>query len=345
MVGKEQIAIDRKITLDELNSFIKHENNSRVLKRLYFVKFRYLGDSVEEATNKVGVTKKTGYYWQEDWNQGGYSALIPEFGGGRKSKLTDKQKNELRTLLEAKDYWTTREVLKLIKEKYNVDYSLKQIGVILHSFNMYYSKPYTLDFRRPENAEEILKKLSEAIPEDIGPDEQYIIGFLDESSPQTKANTQRLWSFKRPFMIKNTDYIKANAFAFYSINGKNLIDFKDCSKAECVCEFLGRIVEQNKNKQIILILDNSKAHHAKKTIERARKLGIILVFLPTYSPDLNPVEFIWKTIKREVSAKFVESKDHLRNIIKDEFMKVENSLSFAKGWIEKFHPLIKSVIY
>jgi len=57
---------------------------------------------------------------------------------------------------------------------------------------MYYSKPYTLNYRRPENAENILKKLIEAIPEYIGPDDQYIIGFLDESSPQTKANTQRL---------------------------------------------------------------------------------------------------------------------------------------------------------
>ena len=67
MVGKEQIPIDRKVTLDEINSLIKHENNSRVLKRIYFVKFRCLGDSVEEAATKVGVTKKTGYYWQEDW--------------------------------------------------------------------------------------------------------------------------------------------------------------------------------------------------------------------------------------------------------------------------------------
>ena len=91
MVGKEQIAIDQKVTLDEVNSLIKHENNSRVLKRLYFIKFRYLGDSVEEAAIKVGVTKKTGYYWQDYWNKGGYAALIPQFGGGRKSKLTDEQ--------------------------------------------------------------------------------------------------------------------------------------------------------------------------------------------------------------------------------------------------------------
>ena len=62
MAGEEQIPIDRKVTLDEINVLIKHENNSRVLKRPDFVKFRCLGDSVEEAANKVGVTKKTGYY-------------------------------------------------------------------------------------------------------------------------------------------------------------------------------------------------------------------------------------------------------------------------------------------
>ena len=58
MVGKEHIPIDRNITLDEINVLIRHENNSRGLKRLYFVKFRFLGDSVEEAATKVGVTKK-----------------------------------------------------------------------------------------------------------------------------------------------------------------------------------------------------------------------------------------------------------------------------------------------
>ena len=100
MARKEQIPIDRKVTLDEINSLIKHENNSRVLNRLNFVKFRRLGDSVEEASTKVRVTKKTGYYWQEDWNKGGYTALMPNFGGGRKSKLTDEQIKKLRILLE-----------------------------------------------------------------------------------------------------------------------------------------------------------------------------------------------------------------------------------------------------
>jgi putative transposase len=116
MVGKEQIVIDQKVTLDELNSLITHEKSSRVLKRLYFVKFRYLGDSVEEAATKLGVTKKTGYYWQEDWDKGGIAALMPQFCGGRKSKLSEEQMIELKNLLIKKDYWTTREVLAWIRQ-------------------------------------------------------------------------------------------------------------------------------------------------------------------------------------------------------------------------------------
>jgi transposase len=145
-------------------------------------------------------------------------------------------------------------------------------------------------------------------------------------------------------MIKNTDYIKANTFAFYSINGSNVIDFMESSKAENVCEFLVKIVEQNSGKRIILVLDNSRSYHADKTVKKARELKITHVFLPPHSPDLNPVEFVWKTIKREVSVKFIQSKEHLRNIIKNEFMRVEKSLSFARKWMETFNQQIKSVI-
>ncbi len=75
-------------------------------------------------------------------------------------------------------------------------------------------------------------------------------------------------------------------------------------------------MEENKGKIVVLILDNSKTHHSIKTVTKAKELGIILVFLPPYSPDLNPVEYVWKTIKRKVSVTFVQSKQHLRNIIK-----------------------------
>jgi hypothetical protein len=78
-------------------------------------------------------------------------------------------------------------------------------------------------------------------------------------------------------IIKNTDYIKVNAFAFYSINGNNLIDLMESSKTEDVCEFLEKIVEQNPGKRIILVPDNVRSHHAKKTISKARFKNITCV--------------------------------------------------------------------
>ena len=64
-----------------------------------------------------------------------------------------------------------------------------------------------------------------------------IIGFFDESSPQTTANTQRMWSFRKPTIYKNTTKLKANSFGFYALNGNSVIDFKERSKKEYVCEF------------------------------------------------------------------------------------------------------------
>ena len=53
--------------------------------------------------------------------------------------------------------------------------------------------------------------------------EDFILGFQDESSSQTIANTVRKWCPEKPKIIKNTDRIKANSMRFYAIRGKSVI--------------------------------------------------------------------------------------------------------------------------
>jgi transposase len=62
-------------------------------------------------------------------------------------------------MLSGKDAWTLGEVRKLIKEKFEVEYSEMQVWRILTSWNMHHAKPYILDKRRPDDAETILKKI------------------------------------------------------------------------------------------------------------------------------------------------------------------------------------------
>lgn len=145
-----------------------------------------------------------------------------------------------------------------------------------------------------------------------------------------------MWSFRKPIMYKNTTKLKANSFGFYSINGNSAIDFKENSKKEAVCEFLEEIRFKNPNKKIIIILDNFRSHRANVTMELANRIGIELVYLPPYSPDLNPIEYIWKSIKRIISQTFIQDEKHLKNLILENFLKFASKISFANKWIDKF---------
>jgi len=68
------------------------------------------------------------------------------------------------------------------------------------------------------------------------------------------------------------------------------------------------------------------------------------VFLPPYSPDLNPIEFIWKSLRKEILKEFIESVTQLKNLIKNEYMKLAKSKSFANNWMKIFDEQIKSVM-
>ncbi len=181
-------------------------------------------------------------------------------------------------------------------------------------------------------------KTEESLEKVLEDEKGCIVGFLDESRPKTTSNTVRVWAFEKPEKRKNTTHYQANTFGFYPLNGKHVVEFKENSKKERICEFFEKIREENPEGKIIIILDNFASHKAKATREKAKELGIELVFLPPYSPDLNPIEQIWRGIKREISTTFFETKQEFLELIKDSFQKLSDKLSYASGWISKFLP-------
>lgn len=135
---------------------------------------------------------------------------------------------------------------------------------------------------------------------------------------------KEFWSTTKPSITKNATRLKANTMGFYAIKGQNTIDFKDHSRKEDITEFLKQIRTINPYGKIMIILDNFRSHHAKLTTETAAKLNIDLLFLPSYSPHLKPIEFIWKTIKREISPLFIETQEQLRELIEKTLKNAHN---------------------
>ncbi|MEM3265273.1 MAG: transposase [Thermoplasmata archaeon] len=83
------------------------------------------------------------------------------------------------------------------------------------------------------------------------------------------------------------------------MNRANVVDFPENSKKESIISFLKKSRERNQYKKTVILLYNFKPHHCTETIEPAKNLNINLVILPSYSPDLNPIDFIWKDIRRK----------------------------------------------
>ncbi len=172
-----------------------------------------------------------------------------------------------------------------------------------------------------------------------------VIGFVDETSPQN-CNSVRLWGFRKPWIRKNTSRIKANTIGFYTFNGESLVTFTDDSGQETFASFLYEVRKSNVRDHLIIVLDNFFTHKSELVKATTRTLGITLVYLPPYSPELNPIEEVWKSIKRELSTAFYLTKQELQTLIHKAYYDLIKTYDYANQWItnnipDKFKTLLQ----
>jgi transposase len=75
-----------------------------------------------------------------------------------------------------------------------------------------------------------------------------------------------------------------------------------------VCELLNKIKEKHPYEAVTILLDNAKYQKCKLVQELADSLNIELLFLPSYSPNLNIIERLWKWTKKDcLNCKYYET--------------------------------------
>jgi putative transposase len=183
--------------------------------------------------------------------------------------------------------------------------------------------------------------MGQAFNSDLEP----IVGFLDESSLRSDPSRRR---------VINTPVVKYSegagqkrswtVFGFLSLNGKDVVMVSEKAKAPDMAAFLELVREENGGSQdagggwrpILVVLDNARVHIASLVKEKAGALQIERVFLPPYSPDLMPIEFGWKDLKRELSAYL--NFDDAVCLAKDTALNLfgQRRYSYAKHWICSF---------
>ena len=129
-----------------------------------------------------------------------------------------------------------------------------------------------------------------------------------------------LWTLSRLFVRAPAGRQRFNVLGALNALTHKLIMVNNDSyiNAQSVCELLLKIADASTGIPITVVLDNARYQHCKKVQEYAVTLGIELLFLPPYSPNLNIIERVWKFVKRKcLYSKYYEKFPEFKAAITD----------------------------
>lgn len=109
-----------------------------------------------------------------------------------------------------------------------------------------------------------------------------------------------LWCFTRLFVRAASGRQRFNVLGAWNALTHELVSVTNTTSvnAETMCELLRKIADLKLTGPITLILDNARYPKCALVIDLAKQLSIHLEYLPSYSPNLNLIERLWKFLKR-----------------------------------------------
>ena len=109
-----------------------------------------------------------------------------------------------------------------------------------------------------------------------------------------------LWSFQRIFVRAASGRQRFNVLGAWNAVTRELVAVTNTTvvNTETMCELLRKIAAVGLTGPITLVLDNARYQRNAVVQALATQLGITLLYLPSYSPNLNLIERLWKFIKR-----------------------------------------------
>lgn len=131
-----------------------------------------------------------------------------------------------------------------------------------------------------------------------------------------------VWSFVRLWVRAASGRQRFNVLGAWNAVTRKLTFVANTTvvNTDTMCELLGKIAAQNLIGPITLVLDNARYQRNAAVQALATELGITLLFLPSYSPNLNLIERLWKFIKRRTlygryHAKFADFQTAIQETI------------------------------
>lgn len=218
-----------------------------------------------------------------------------------------------------------KEIRCNIQELFSITVSLTSIYKILRKLGFTYKKITIQRFNN--NINTITEKRIEFIKEITKYNLDDIIS-IDESYFNLNDIPTYGWSYKGTKCIVNKKIKRNKRSLLLAISNKKIIKFQIYSKninSKIYKEFLEDIDLENK----ILLCDNVSFHKTKSVIDFINKKGKVL-FTPGYSPEFNPIEFVFSEVKRSIRYENYNNMNNINFILNDRIEAELNLITMEK---------------
>lgn len=302
----------RKVMLAKLKKALGQD--SRLAKRILSILDILDGVQPEVIANRLGLSERSIRNYLNAFILQGVASLKYKRPPGRPTKLTKSQRKELCELIdagpEAAGYdvgcWSAVLIQDLIQENFKVRYSVHYVGQLLDTLGYSYQKARFVSDHIEDVSDAQQQWMNETWPEIVrlSRSKDAMVLFGDEASFAQWGTLSYTWSKKghQP-TVKTSGKRKAyKVFGFIDYHSGAFF-YKTLQEgrfnSERYAEFLTEVMEQT-TQHLIIIQDGARYHTSKAmTAFFAKHANRITVYqLPAYSPDFNPIEFLWRNIKK-----------------------------------------------
>ncbi len=275
------------------------------------------GSSHQDAANLVGVTRQSVTTWMKLYREGGWTALKIKKRGrrvGRRIK-THQMANLCNTIKDKTPdqlklfgcLWTAASVAALIKKRFDVAYSERHVQRLLKQWGYTPQKPIRRAYEQdPEAVKVWLKKEYPRIKRKAKR-ENALIYWEDETGARSDYHAGRTYAERgcTPVIRDTGKRFGCNVVSALTNRGDlNFMVFTGRFNAGVFLSFLQRLLK-HAGRKVFVIVDGHPAHKAKKVKAwvEANQHKIALFYLPPYSPELNPDEYLNNDIKQNAVGK------------------------------------------
>jgi len=288
--------------------------NLRLVRRISALLAVVRGEAIATIAKTWDISRQTVYNWIVAFLARRVDSLRYRKSSGRPPKLTKKQRARLKEVVKAGPEaagfqtacWTTVLIQQFIYREFGVLYSRQYVGDLLHGLGFSYQKAKFvsghLDKRRRrrwmrKRWPRILRKAKQR---------RALLLFGDEASFPQWGSLSYTWALKGQQPVVKTSG-KRKAYKVFGLIGfftgrlfyQAIVERFNSATYQA---FLEKAMSETQ--QYLIVIQDGAKYHTSKAMRKffaAHRDRISVYQLPSYSPDYNPIEYLWKNIRRRAT--------------------------------------------